>query len=46
MDTIEFDDTLGVIDAFLKVNPRTLVIVTSDHGNTGWSAAKGPQVLN
>lgn len=36
MDTIELDDTLAVIDAFLKVNPRTLVIVTSDHGNSGW----------
>jgi len=36
METIELDDTLAVIDAFLKVNPRTLVIVTSDHGNSGW----------
>lgn len=36
MDTIELDDTLGVIDAYLKVNPHTLVIFTSDHGNSGW----------
>ncbi|GAB6125713.1 alkaline phosphatase [Humidesulfovibrio idahonensis] len=44
MDTIELDDTLGVIDAFLKVNPRTLVIVTSDHGNSGWGVnGTGPE---
>jgi alkaline phosphatase len=36
MDTIELDDTLAVIDAYLAVNPNTLVIVTSDHGNSGW----------
>ncbi len=44
MDTVELDDTLGVIDAFLKVNPRTLVIVTSDHGNSGWGVnGTGPE---
>ena len=44
LDTIELDDTLGVIDAFLKVNPRTLVIVTSDHGNSGWGVnGTGPE---
>lgn len=36
MDALELDDTLAVIDEFLKVNPKTLVIVTSDHGNSGW----------
>ena len=36
MDTIELDDTLAVIDTFLDTNPNTLVIVTSDHGNSGW----------
>jgi alkaline phosphatase len=44
MDTVELDDTLGVIDAFLKVNPQTLVIVTSDHGNSGWGVnGTGPE---
>ena len=36
MDTIELDDTLAVIDTYLASNPNTLVIVTSDHGNSGW----------
>ncbi|MBU4372845.1 MAG: alkaline phosphatase, partial [Euryarchaeota archaeon] len=36
MDTFELDMTLGVINEYLKVNPNTLVIVTSDHGNAGW----------
>jgi alkaline phosphatase len=36
MDTVELDDTLGVIEEFLKRSPDTLVIVTSDHGNSGW----------
>ena len=44
MDTVELDDTLGVIDAYLKVNPRTLVIFTSDHGNSGWGVnGTGPE---
>lgn len=44
LETIELDDTLGVIDAFLKVNPQTLVIVTSDHGNSGWGLnGTGPE---
>jgi alkaline phosphatase len=34
-DTYELDMTLGVIDEYLKVNPNTLVIVTSDHGTSG-----------
>ncbi len=36
MDAYELDMTLGVINEYLKVNPKTLVIVTSDHGNSGW----------
>jgi alkaline phosphatase len=36
MDTLELDDTLAVIDIYLAANPNTLVIVTSDHGNSGW----------
>lgn len=36
MDTYELDMTLGVINEYLKINPNTLVIVTSDHGNSGW----------
>jgi len=36
MDTVELDDTLAVIDTYLVANPNTLVIVTSDHGNSGW----------
>lgn len=36
MDTLELDDTLAVIDTYLSANPETLVIVTSDHGNSGW----------
>ncbi len=36
MDTYELDITLGIINEYLRVNPNTLVIVTSDHGNSGW----------
>jgi len=36
MDTLELDDTLAVIDTYLAANPDTLVIITSDHGNSGW----------
>jgi alkaline phosphatase len=35
-DMYEMDVTLGVIEEYLKINPNTLVIVTSDHGNSGW----------
>lgn len=35
-DMHELDQTLGVIDSYLRTNPDTLVIVTSDHGNSGW----------
>jgi alkaline phosphatase len=44
LDTYELDLTLAVIDEFLKVNPKTLVIVTSDHGNSGWGInGTGPE---
>ncbi|GER93138.1 alkaline phosphatase [hot springs metagenome] len=36
MDTNELDITLGVVEQYLKANPDTLVILTSDHGNSGW----------
>jgi len=35
-DMYELDLTLGVIDEYLAGNPDTLVIVASDHGNSGW----------
>ena len=34
LDTYELDLTLAVIDDYLKANPKTLVIVTSDHGTS------------
>jgi alkaline phosphatase len=44
LDTYELDLTLAVIDEYLKVNPKTLVIVTSDHGNSGWGInGTGPE---
>lgn len=44
LDTWELDLTLGIIDEYLKVNPKTLVIVTSDHGNSGWGInGTGPE---
>jgi alkaline phosphatase len=32
LDTVELDLTMAVIEEFLRANPKTLVIVTSDHG--------------
>jgi alkaline phosphatase len=32
LDTYELDQTIAVIDEFLRMNPKTLVIITSDHG--------------
>ncbi len=44
LDTYELDLTLTVIDEYLKANPKTLVIVTSDHGNSGWGInGTGPE---
>jgi alkaline phosphatase len=36
-ETYELDMTLSVIDEYLRVNPNTLVIVTSDHGTAGFN---------
>ena len=33
-ETYELDLTLAVIDEFLRTNPKTLVIITSDHGTS------------
>ncbi len=44
MDTLELDHTLGIIREFLRTNPNTLVILTSDHGNSGWGInGTGPE---
>jgi len=44
METIELDETLGVIDQFLKTNPNTLVVVTPDHGTGGFGVnGTGPE---
>lgn len=45
-DQIAFDDALGVVADFVKENPDTLVIVTTDHGNanpglnSGWNGGE------
>ncbi len=36
MDTIEMDLTLRVVVQYIRKNPNTLLIITSDHGNSGW----------
>lgn len=33
-DTIEFDQTIGLVKQYVKKHPDTLVIVTSDHGHS------------
>ncbi len=44
LDTYELDLTLAVIDEFLKMNPKTLVIITSDHGCAGFGInGTGPE---
>ncbi|MBM4323042.1 MAG: alkaline phosphatase [Deltaproteobacteria bacterium] len=44
LDTCELDLTLAVIDEYLKANPKTIVIVTSDHGTSGWGInGTGPE---
>ena len=44
LDTYELDLTVAVIDEFLRMNPKTLVIITSDHGNSGWGInGTGPE---
>ncbi|MGC8615964.1 MAG: alkaline phosphatase [Desulfurella sp.] len=37
METAELDQVLDVVDEYLKTNPKTLVIVTSDHGTGGFN---------
>ncbi|AEE14878.1 Alkaline phosphatase [Thermodesulfobium narugense DSM 14796] len=37
MDTAELDQVLDVVDQYIKNNPKTLVIVTSDHGTGGFN---------
>ncbi len=36
MDAYELDKTLGIVNTFIKNNPKVLVIVTSDHGNSAF----------
>ncbi|HMK59547.1 MAG TPA: alkaline phosphatase [Dissulfurispiraceae bacterium] len=36
MDAVEMDLALGVILKYVKLNPNVLLIITSDHGNSGW----------
>jgi alkaline phosphatase len=36
MDTAELDQVLDVVNEYLSKNPKTLVIVTSDHGTGGF----------
>jgi alkaline phosphatase len=44
LDTYELDLTLAVIEEFLRANPKTLVIVTSDHGTSGFGInGTGPE---
>jgi alkaline phosphatase len=44
LDTVELDLTMAVIEEFLRANPKTLVIVTSDHGTGGFSInGTGPE---
>jgi alkaline phosphatase len=43
-ETYELELTLAVIDEFLRTNPKTLVIVASDHGTSGWGInGTGPE---
>ncbi len=44
MDTWEMDLTLGVILKYMKANPNTLLLVTSDHGTAGFGInGTGPE---
>lgn len=44
LDTYELDLTIAVIDEFLRMNPKTLVIITSDHGCAGFGInGTGPE---
>ena len=41
-DQLAFDDAIGVALEFQKANPETLVIVTTDHGNSNPALNSGP----
>lgn len=44
MDCFELDKTIGVVMDFVKKNPEILLIVTSDHGNSGYGInGTGPE---
>ncbi len=44
MDCYELDKTLAVINDFIKRNPDVMVILTSDHGNSGFGInGTGPE---
>ncbi len=44
METAELDQVLDVVDAYIKKNPNTLVVITSDHGTGGFNTyGTGPE---
>jgi alkaline phosphatase len=44
LDTYELDLTMAVIEEFLRMNPKTLVIIASDHGTAGFGInGTGPE---
>lgn len=44
MDCYELDKTIGVVMDFIRKNPQVLLIVTSDHGNSGYGInGTGPE---
>lgn len=44
MECYELDKTIGVVIDFMKKNPDVLLIVTSDHGNSGYGInGTGPE---
>lgn len=44
MDCYELDKTIGVVMDFVNKNPHVLLIVTSDHGNSGYGInGTGPE---
>lgn len=44
MECYELDKTIGVVMDFIKKNPDVLLIVTSDHGNSGYGInGTGPE---
>lgn len=44
LDTYELDLTLRVLRSYLAMNPNVLLVVASDHGNSGWGInGTGPE---